>query len=329
MIKPQFIAAAGAVIVVVAVGLNYAMLREEGIPVSEPAGKSATDNSTATDSSHDKLRPPSFDVVRINPKGDTVIAGRAAPESTVRILDGDTLIGKVVANGRGEWVFLPEKPLPPGSRKFRLEMILKDGTRVASKDSVILVVPEKNKDIAGQPVDGNQQALVLKIPRDGPASVLQNPSPGATGMKLSVDAVDYDDQGKLSISGRATENSRIQLYLDNKFIGLAETGKADIWNLTPDTMVKPGRYKLRADQVNDAGKVLARVEFPFERAEPIKHMKPGTFVIVQPGNSLWRLARRTYGSGIRYTLIFKANADQIKDADLIYPGQIFTLPAVN
>ncbi len=328
MIKPQFIAAAGVVVVIAAVGLNYAMLREESVPIPEPVSKSATPDS-APDSLREQPRPPSFDVVRINSKGDTVIAGRAAPGSTVRILDGEALIGKVIANRRGEWVFLPEKPLPPGSRKFRLEMILKSGTMVASKDSVILVVPEKNKDIAGQPVDGGSQALALKIPRNGPASVLQNPSPDASGMSLSVDAVDYTDKGKLSISGRATANSRIQLYLDNKFIGLAETGKTDTWALTPNTTVRPGRYKLRADQVNKAGKVLARVEFPFERANPINSMKPGTFVVIQPGNSLWRLARRTYGSGIRYTLIFKANADRIKNADLIYPGQIFTLPKVN
>ena len=49
-------------------------------------------------------------------------------------------------------------------------------------------------------------------------------------------------------------------------------------------------------------------------------------VIVQPGNSLWRIARRLYGQGIRYTMIFVANQDQIRDPALIYPGQIFIVP---
>ncbi|MEL7488070.1 MAG: LysM peptidoglycan-binding domain-containing protein, partial [Pseudomonadota bacterium] len=48
--------------------------------------------------------------------------------------------------------------------------------------------------------------------------------------------------------------------------------------------------------------------------------------IVQPGNSLWRIARRAYGSGFQYTVIYEANADQIRDPDLIYPGQIFEVP---
>ncbi len=52
-------------------------------------------------------------------------------------------------------------------------------------------------------------------------------------------------------------------------------------------------------------------------------------VVVQPGNSLWRIARRRYGLGPQYVQIFEANLDQISDPDLIYPGQIFELPQVN
>ncbi len=45
------------------------------------------------------------------------------------------------------------------------------------------------------------------------------------------------------------------------------------------------------------------------------------------GTSLWRIARRAYGDGMNYTLIYEANKDQIKDPNLIYPGQVFNLPA--
>ncbi len=48
--------------------------------------------------------------------------------------------------------------------------------------------------------------------------------------------------------------------------------------------------------------------------------------MVQPGNSLWRIANHVYGSGFQYTLIYEANDDQIRDPDLIYPGQMFALP---
>ena len=50
---------------------------------------------------------------------------------------------------------------------------------------------------------------------------------------------------------------------------------------------------------------------------------------VQPGNSLWRIARQSYGAGGHYAIIYSANRDRIGNPDLIYPGQIFTLPAAN
>ena len=60
---------------------------------------------------------------------------------------------------------------------------------------------------------------------------------------------------------------------------------------------------------------------------------PGTVFVpeistarITRGDSLWQISRRTYGKGNRYTVIYDANQDQIRDPDLIYPGQIFVLP---
>jgi nucleoid-associated protein YgaU len=51
-------------------------------------------------------------------------------------------------------------------------------------------------------------------------------------------------------------------------------------------------------------------------------------MVVLKGNNLWNIARATYGSGFKYTAIFEANRDQIKNADLIFPGQVFKLPGI-
>ena len=51
-------------------------------------------------------------------------------------------------------------------------------------------------------------------------------------------------------------------------------------------------------------------------------------VVIQPGNNLWRISRVLYGSGEKYTLLYKANKDQIRDPDMIFPGQIFMTPDV-
>jgi nucleoid-associated protein YgaU len=53
--------------------------------------------------------------------------------------------------------------------------------------------------------------------------------------------------------------------------------------------------------------------------------KVGT-TIVSRGDSLWRISRVTYGSGMRYAVVYKANRDRIRNPDRIYPGQVFVLP---
>jgi nucleoid-associated protein YgaU len=49
-------------------------------------------------------------------------------------------------------------------------------------------------------------------------------------------------------------------------------------------------------------------------------------VIIRRGDTLWRISRRVYGRGIRYSTIYVANQKQIEDPDRIWPGQVFTVP---
>ena len=99
--------------------------------------------------------------------------------------------------------------------------------------------------------------------------------------------------------------------------------------LIPEDRLAPGLYTLRLDELAADGRVAMRIELPFQRAE-IESADPAqTMVIVQPGDSLWRIARRTHGLGTAYTVIYDANKDQIRDPDLIYPGQVFSLTRTN
>jgi nucleoid-associated protein YgaU len=188
----------------------------------------------------------------------------------------------------------------------------------------LVVVPERGQ---------GGQILAMRVPKEGqPGSVeiLQRPADDIKAnesSKFSVDAVDYDANGKLDIVGKAPPGSLVQLYIDNQFLGRTKANERGQWSLKPEKPLPPGNYQLRADQVEPDGKVVARAEVHFARSVPLQDVKPGTLVVVQ-GNSLWRIARNTYGSGFRYTEIFEANRDQIKDADLIFPGQVFKMPGI-
>lgn len=328
MNKPVIVAILGVVVVTVAIVLNFALEWGESDP---PRRSTVTAERTPAEGpvapgpqTQVSADAPSFDIVRVNPQGDTVMAGRAKPGAKVEIYDGETKIGEVEADRRGEWVFVPEKPLEPGNRRLSLIMREKDGTGVPSAADVLVVVPERGS---------GGQVLAMRVPKEGqPGSVeiLQRgpeDAKAAGGAKFTVDAVDYDGNGKLDIVGKAAPGSLVQVYIDNEFLGRTKANERGQWSLKPEKPIPPGNYMLRADQVEADGKVVARAEVHFARSVPLENVKPGTMVVSQ-GNSLWRIARATYGSGLRYTEIFEANRDQIKDPDLIFPGQVFKLPGI-
>lgn len=289
-------------------------------PAPEPDAKAVAETVT----------PPSFDVVRISPQGNAVMAGRAEPGAEVEITEGGNVIAMVTADERGEWVALPEAPIESGSRQLALTQRTVEGETVESESVVILVVPERDDD--GAAADPGALAILLSRDQVGGGKLLQEPT-GGIGLKgsesLSLDTIEYDDAGAFALAGRADPESWIAAYIDNEFIGGAQADESKIWRITPGKPVTPGLHKLRIDQTDASGKVIARLETPFSRADFLLPGEASALVIVQPGNSLWRIARRRYGLGLQYVQIFEANRDQITNPDLIYPGQIFELPTVN
>lgn len=269
--------------------------------------------------------PPSFDVVRISRNCTSVFAGRAMAGSVVVVKTGQRELGRVTADSRGEWVLVPDLPLEKGNQEFVLESQMQGQEPIKAEATVVAVVPEC------QPGEGGEQAIAVLTPLKGASRLLQRPDgtldPARKG--LALDAIEYDQAGNLILSGRAQPGATVQIYLNNEPIGVATADKNGRWSLKPEKAVDPGIYSLRVDQVEQAGgKVASRLELPFSRARPedIKFNEDGSSVVVQPGNSLWRIARRLYGEGPLYTEIYRANQSQIQDPDLIYPGQIFTLP---
>lgn len=259
---------------------------------------------------------PSFDVVRIDPKGNMVMAGRARSGATVIILDGEKEIGRVTADGRGEWVYIPETPVAPGTRQFSLKSTDDKGDDVYSQNVVVMSVPERDGEI-----------LIVEQSRSGGRSrVLQGPTAPAGADALTIETVDYNAKGKFTLSGKADPASTIQIYMDNKFIGRATADANGYWQVQPEGVATAGKHVIRADQIGANNNVMARVEVPFALDASQLQMAAGEITVIK-GNSLWRIARRAYGAGINYTLIYEANKDQIKDPNLIYPGQVFNLPA--
>ncbi|MDM8165278.1 LysM peptidoglycan-binding domain-containing protein [Roseovarius sp.] len=181
--------------------------------------------------------------------------------------------------------------------------------------------------------DGATSQAVLRSDASG-VSVIQPPTPGDTAPEVmstvALDAITYNDAGEVELTGRAQGDGFVRVYLDNTPITTSRISEDGNWRSElPE--VDTGVYTLRIDEVDEDGTVLSRVETPFKREdqELLGTRDTGRkiqAITVQPGNTLWAISRDKYGEGVLYVRIFQANRDRIRDPDLIYPGQVFTVP---
>lgn len=168
------------------------------------------------------------------------------------------------------------------------------------------------------------------IAADTPPEVMSN---------VALDAITYEPSGDVTLRGRATlqgEDGFVQVYVDNTPVSRLPIDENGTWRGDlPD--VDAGVYTLRIDEIDAEGDVVSRIETPFLREDPenviaamAEDVANPNFTVatrtVQPGATLWAIAEERYGLGILYFKVFEANRDRIRDPDLIYPGQVFTIP---
>lgn len=317
----SFLIATGLLIAAVAAAAVFIVTRPGAEDVDPaPAVQSEAERRALEESNEPRsaLAPPSFDIVRVDPRGTAVVAGRAAPGARVALTAGDLRIAEVEADDSGEWVMIIDDPLPAGSAELSLLMTTPEGQEIRSEQVVVVSVPESR----------DETPLVV-LGRPGEASrVLQSPFDGVATGPLALETVDYDESGTVIFSGRATPGTRVRVLADGDPVGMVRADEEGRWSLEAGAAFEPGVYDLQIDMLDDEDQVVAVIVLPFERAsaqQAIEARSEGR-VVVQPGNSLWRIARRLYGDGFQYTVIYEANRDQIRDPDLIYPGQVFDAP---
>ena len=120
--------------------------RETEIARAEPPAAASSDEAPAKAPGAIAAVPvmPTFDVVRVEPTGDAVIAGTAASGATIEVLDGGKPVAKARANENGDWALALDRPMSPGTHDLSIRTTTQDKASMTLSDQrVAVAVPEK------------------------------------------------------------------------------------------------------------------------------------------------------------------------------------------
>ena len=275
---------------------------------------------------------PSFDIVRLEPNGDLVVAGRAGPKAVVTLLMDGKDWDKATTDETGQFAMTP-KSLAQGPHQLSLVARMPDGKEFKSAQVVALDVPARGG-----------QAVAALISPDQPAKSLLS----TQGMSLApgqrapvvITLVETQPNGTFYAAGRAVSGALVRLYLNDSFVAQGGTSPTGEWSFAIVKGLTQGQYRVRIDEMEGAGgKVMSRAEVPFDYTMPAAAQtappSPRAAAVevaevqsttVKRGDNLWNISSKFYGEGLRYTVIYQANSGQIRDPNLIYPGQVFVVP---
>ncbi|WP_299814617.1 LysM peptidoglycan-binding domain-containing protein [uncultured Roseibium sp.] len=435
-----------------AVSDDQSLVEETGQTAAADPQDQAVDEAAA--------KVPSFDVVGVEPTGETVVAGRSEPGAIVALTANGKVVGKSIANEAGEWTIILDEPLKPGDYDVGLEVHDEKGQAIAQSEqrvavsfsddgnqqplvvlnspegpSDILQIPDTAQEVAqsadapaaseeqvadvtakpdeteagasetvvasaepataeNKPAVPDQQSTATATPdpatdvavatpsdepvaatgeqeaaadasqdkpaasktaletADGktsqsPAATVDSGSAGDAAPTVTVEAVESETD-KVYIAGTGEPGSSVRVYVGDEFQGESRIDSGGKWLVQGTKNVAEGNVEIRADLIGEDGNsVDARAAVTFEKEQDqqivlTKVVATGAsggsgdqeadvrkslpVVIIRKGDNLWRISRRLYGDGFRYSTIYQANQDQIRNPDLIYPGQVFLTP---
>ena len=228
---------------------------------------------------------PSFDVVRVEPTGDALVAGRGLPDSDVALMDGAKVLTTAKSDQTGQFALLPPR-LGEGdhfltlrtTRAGQSSVTSQQGVMVsvsksgAAKPLVALLTPDQPTRIlsagegagadAAAPAAGSVKAPAVFAPGGGPAGAT---TAGKSGPMVAIQSVEAAQGGQFTATGVAHAGSQCRLYLNGAFLADVTAGRDGRWSVKVGKGMRPGKYVVRADELEGVnGAVVNRAEVPFD-----------------------------------------------------------------
>ena len=275
----------------------------------------------------EEIESLSVDVFRVDELGNIISAGKVSKKAKIEILaDNKKIIGADETAEDGSFVVFGKVQSTGLVQSVKIRGLIGDKgqEKIVNSADLFFVLPQIERDNEKEVNKTEKTPLIVQD--DGKDLKVLAPIQVSSVDSITLDTISYTENSSTELAGRARLAYSVRIYLNNKLESETKVSESGAWKAALSN-VQAGVYTLRLDEVSENGKVEGRLELPFKKEEEalIQAMGEGS-ITVQPGNSLWRIARKYYGKGIQYVEIFERNSHLIRDPDLIYPGQIFSLP---
>ena len=288
-----------------------------------------------------------LDIARIQPDGAAVFAGTSSPNATIRIFEGEVILGKTVADRLGEWVIVLEKRLAAGQHLISIAMNSTDGSIELANRSLAVEIYKDSKTeplVALLPEMATEAPVLMQSPDDGARTTLETSDVGTKNIiadqetssdnasaksdlaKVSPKGIVWRNESQILISGVSKGGVRIIATDANGPFGEALVLTDGAWQIIGGLSLGTLQHRLEFVLLDDLDKVVARYNLPIKSLDLLKGKDGSPLIVINKGDALWRIAYRRFGDGVRYVDIVRRNQMDIVDPDLIYPKQIFVVP---
>lgn len=252
---------------------------------------------------------PMFDIVRIEPSGNVVVAGRWIANKNISVLIDDKIVATERTDQNGEFVYAPTRAFEPGN--YTISLVGSD-PETKSEENVFIYISDR----------GYENSISLLMTNDG-STLLQAPSLLVNG-DLNVSKIDYLSTGRIVVTGDALPRLRVSMSLNDKYLGFAKVSDHKHFGLGADVgQLETGKKYTLTIRLHDGdGRTIAQVGHTFVMPEMTGD--DNTYYTVRKGDCLWIIARNFLRRGVLFSIIAERN--NITNPDLIFPKQVLQIP---
>ena len=262
---------------------------DDGAP--EPAKPAAA----PADAAQSSAATPTFDVLRVEPDGSAVIAGKAQPGAKLEILSNGKVVAQTTIDGTGDFAAVFDNPLPPGDHELVLRSTDASGKATQSEEVATVSVPDgKTGELLAMVSKPGKASRVLAMPEAAPPALqpqaAPSQQPAATSepsantasaplagtaapsaaapltSSVQVTAVEFEGS-KIFVAGSAPAGSTVRALVDDREIGKSTTEASGHFVVEGDVDLSVGSHIITVEELNADGTAKVRVRVPFERPQ--------------------------------------------------------------